>query len=142
MSIHRKNGVEAEIGKRQIAIKKPSSNSWFQRVNKIANYYNLPNTFTIFNEPPWDKISWKNTVKTAIHEHQINAWKHAICYLLSSTVYSTISVKCMIIQVQYKRCSREGVLVLESTYEITWSTIHKIRVRRKQDMIHILRWIF
>ena len=75
MNVHRKNGLEAEIGKRQLSIKKPSSQSWFHRVNKIAKLYNLPSAYTILNEIPWDKTSWKNTVKNTLHDHQVTSWK-------------------------------------------------------------------
>ena len=56
MNIRRKNGIELEIGKRQLAMKPDSSNSWFHRVNKVANLYKLPNSYTVLEEPAWDKI--------------------------------------------------------------------------------------
>ena len=77
------NGLEAEIGKRQLAIKKANSQSWYHRVNKIANFYKLPNCYTIFNENPWDKKSWKTTIKNALHEYQINLWKSELSKLPS-----------------------------------------------------------
>ena len=60
MNIRRKNGLEADLGRRQLAMKKSNSLSWFHRVNKVANLYGIPNGYTIMNELPWDKNSWKN----------------------------------------------------------------------------------
>ena len=83
MNIRRKNGIEAQIGRRQLAMKKPSSQSWFWRVNKIANLYGLPNALDVMEELPWDKETWKNTVKKAVAESQLHQWKTKLSSLSS-----------------------------------------------------------
>ena len=65
-----KNGIEAEVGNRQLAMKPSTSQSWFHRVNKVAKSYGLRNCFTIMGEPPWAKRNWKDVVKNSIHEFQ------------------------------------------------------------------------
>ena len=61
MNIQRKEGIEFDIGLRQLAMKKPKSLSWFHRANHIANKYGLPNCYTVFEELPWSKAIWKTT---------------------------------------------------------------------------------
>ena len=75
MNIRRKDGIEAEIGRRQLAMKRPSSNSWFHRTNAVANFYGLPNSFTVLDEPPWDKLTWKNHIKSSITDHIESNWR-------------------------------------------------------------------
>ena len=53
------NCLEADIGRKQLAMKPPSSQSWFFRVNRVSNYYGLPNSFTVMDEIAWDKKKWK-----------------------------------------------------------------------------------
>ena len=58
MNVRRKQGIEYEIGCRQLALKPSSNKSWYIRVNSVANFYGLPNCFTVFNEPAWTKANW------------------------------------------------------------------------------------
>ena len=83
MNIRRKNGIEAEIGRRQLAMKPSSSNSWFHRTNAVANKYGLPNCFTVLEEPPWDKITWKHHVKATITDHVESSWRKELDRLTS-----------------------------------------------------------
>ena len=43
-------------------------------MNQVANLYKLPNCFTVLEEAPWSKQSWKETVKTTMQEYQENMW--------------------------------------------------------------------
>ena len=62
-------------------MKKPSSQSWFWHVNQIANSYGLPNAFTVMDEYPWDKDTWKETVKKTIAQSQLHKWKQKLASL-------------------------------------------------------------
>ena len=62
MNIRRKNGIEADIARRQLSMKKATSKSWFIRANKVAEIYGLPNSYLVFEEEPWDKKNWKNII--------------------------------------------------------------------------------
>ena len=68
MNVRRKNGIEVEIGKRQLAMKTHKSMSWFHRVNTIAAKYGVPNSFTVLEESPWDKNNWKKVIKQSIND--------------------------------------------------------------------------
>ena len=52
MNIRRKDGLEAELARRQLAVKKSNSQSWFLRVNKVEDLYGLPNSFLVMEESP------------------------------------------------------------------------------------------
>ena len=81
MNIRRKDSIEAELGRRQLAIKNSKSQSWFIRTNEVANKYGLPNSYTVMEEPPWDKQSWKTVVKKAIANYQEEIWKEELSSL-------------------------------------------------------------
>ena len=93
MNVHRKDGLENTIGKRQLAMKKTNSQSWFMRVNKVANLYGLPNSFTILNEPPWDKESWKRVVKRAIADFYEDNWREKLSSLSTLNMINPKAIK-------------------------------------------------
>ena len=100
MNIRRKGGLELELGLRQLAMKSQKSNSWYHTTNQIANIYGLPNMYglpncyIIFEEPPWSKALWKVTVKRALDDYQLNAWKEKLARLSTLNMLNpkTISV--------------------------------------------------
>ena len=43
-------------------------------MNKVTEIYGLPSAFTIIEELPWDKFSWKQTLKRSIKDHYETSW--------------------------------------------------------------------
>ena len=83
MNVRRKDCLEADIGRRQLAMKSSSSQSWFFRVNRVANYYGLPNSYTVMDETAWDKKKWKAIVKVAITNKLEIFWRQEVSQLQS-----------------------------------------------------------
>ena len=83
MNVCRKDGLEADIGRRQLAIKAASSKSWFHKVNHAANFDEVPNCYTVMEETAWDKTQWKKVVKLAISDHHEISWCQEISQLPS-----------------------------------------------------------
>lgn len=93
MNIRRKEDLEFEIGKRQLLMKPSTSNSWFHRVNKVANIYGLPNCYTVFFEYPWAKQNWKEVVKKSINDHLETLWRGEICRLDTLKMINPLTIK-------------------------------------------------
>ena len=74
MNIRRKNGIEVLNDKQQLAMKTNKSMSCFHRVNAVAQLYGLPNSFTVMEESPWDKLNWKKTIRNSINESIETSW--------------------------------------------------------------------
>ena len=74
-------------------MKKSNSQSWFIRVNKIADLYGLPNSYTIVSEPAWDKESWKTVVKEAIADFYEDKWRESLSTLSTLQMINPRSIK-------------------------------------------------
>ena len=92
MNIRRKDDLEFEIGRRQLVMK-PLWNSWFHRVNKVANIYGLPNCYTVFYEYSWAKQNWKEIVKLSINDHLESHWRGEICRLDSLNMINPLAIQ-------------------------------------------------
>ena len=93
MNLRRKAGIEYDIGQRQLAMKTQKSHSWFHRVNQIANMYGLPNCYTVFEELPWSKDSWKTAGKKTLDEYQLHTWKLELSKLSSLNFLNPKSIQ-------------------------------------------------
>ena len=60
--------VEHQIAIRQLTVKDSDSASWFIGLRDILYKYELPSPLKLLENPP-EKLQWKRTVKTAIHEY-------------------------------------------------------------------------
>ena len=74
-------------------MKKQSSQSWFIRVNKVANKYGLPNSYMIMNEYPWNKEGWKDVVKRAIVHYQEDEWRQKLAQLTTLSMINPGTIK-------------------------------------------------
>ena len=62
--------------------------SWYLRVNRVANLYGVPNSYTVFSEPPWEKNAWKTVIKEAIRDYIENSWLEDISKLSSLQLFN------------------------------------------------------
>ena len=62
---HTSEGIEREICLRQLAMKSPVENSWFNRIRDLLRRYGLPLP-SVLLEQPLSKPKWKSMVDEAI----------------------------------------------------------------------------
>jgi hypothetical protein len=63
--INRPASFEADIIKRQLAMKSKGSHSWTLYIQKTIRKYDLPSIYSLIETPP-TKLAWKATVKSAV----------------------------------------------------------------------------
>ena len=64
----RKNAVENELFRRQMAVKDMTSNSWVNQVMRLLHEYDFPSIFEIMNDPP-EKVKWKKLVQVTVLDY-------------------------------------------------------------------------
>ena len=70
-------GIEREICLRQLAMKAPTESSWFNRIRKLLNQYDLPSPSELMENPP-SKLKWKSAVDNAICRQVEETWREDI----------------------------------------------------------------
>ena len=71
--ILKKECVEKEMARRQLAVKDSTSKSWFVALREILYKYCLPNAQELLDNPP-EKLAWKVMVRRHVNE----LWKKII----------------------------------------------------------------
>ena len=72
-NIVRKECVEKDLARRQLAVKDSTSKSWFIALREILYKYGLPTAQELLDNPP-EKLAWKIMVGRHVNEH----WKKEI----------------------------------------------------------------
>ena len=72
-NIVRKECVEKDLARRQLAVKDITSKSWFIGLREILYKYSLPTAQELLDNPP-EKLAWKIMVRRHVNEH----WKKEI----------------------------------------------------------------
>ena len=72
-NIVRKECVEKDLARRQLAVKDSTSKSWFIALREILYKYGLPTAQELLDNPP-EKLPWKIMVRRHVNEH----WKKEI----------------------------------------------------------------
>ena len=74
---HTSEGIEREICLRQLAMKSPADNSWFNRIRDLLRRYGLPSP-SVLLEQPLSKPKWKSMVDEAISSSVEETWRDDI----------------------------------------------------------------
>ena len=74
---HTSEGSEREICLRQLAMKSPAENSWFNRVRDLLRRYGLPSP-SVLLEQPLSKPKWKSMVDEVISSSVEETWREDI----------------------------------------------------------------
>ena len=74
---HKSEGIEREICLRQLAMKSPAENSWFNRIRDLLRRYGLPLP-SVLLEQPLSKPKWKSMVDEAISSAVEETWREDI----------------------------------------------------------------
>ena len=62
------SSIERRLAIRQLTVKDLDSTSWFISLKKALYKFELPSPLKLLENPP-EKLQWKKTVKTAVHEY-------------------------------------------------------------------------
>ena len=67
-NIVRKECIEKDLARRQLAVKDSTSMSWFIALREILYKYGLPTAQELLDNPP-EKLAWKIMVRRHVNEH-------------------------------------------------------------------------
>ena len=67
-NIVRKECVEKDLARRQLAVKDITSKSWFVALRELLDKYDLPTAQVFLDNPP-EKLAWKVMVRRHVNEH-------------------------------------------------------------------------
>ena len=65
---------KTSVAERQLAMKDPNENNWFNYIRSILETYNMPSVFTLFHQEV-SKSEWKRLLNNSINSHVDASWK-------------------------------------------------------------------